>query len=986
MTDEDGQNGAGASARSRPSFPIVGIGASAGGLAAFESFFSGMPAGREPGMGFVLVQHLSPDHESLLPELVQRFTRMKVFEAKDGMPVLPNCVYIIPPGHDLAILGGALQLLVHATAQPRRPIDFFFRSLAQDLGELAIGIVLSGTGSDGTLGVRAIKAAGGMVMAQGSRSAQSHGMPSSAVAAGVVDYELRAEEMPARLLAFVTHSSRGPDARSGPEPSAALDKIFVLLRAQMGHDFSRYKPSTIGRRIARRMAVQHIEEIEGYVAYLQQSPAEVVALFNDLLIGVTSFFRDPEAFAALEHALPGLLADKPPGATVRLWSAACSTGEEAYSLAILVGEHVASVAQGYKVQIFATDIDGRAIAAARAGVYPASVVEHLSAERLARSFTLEPGGASYRIKRPLRDLVVFSEQDILQDPPFSRLDLVCCRNLLIYLDGELQRELVSRFAYALNPGGLLFLGTSETVGEAGLQFDTLDRKAKVFRRTQEGPTERQMKWDRFSRRASRVVAPSRAAPGATPTVREMCEAALLQHVVPASALVKCNGEVLFLHGRTGMYLEPPPGEVGVSNVLAMAREGLRAELGTALLLAAAGREPVSRFAVRVKTNGDFTDVDVTVHPVLGTGAEPDVPLFLVTFAAARPRDGAAPPQTSGDSDEETAARIAFLEHELSAQEDTLRATTQELGTANDDLKSSNEEMQSVNEELQSANEELETSKEELQATNEELHSVNGELQARLVELSRTSDDMSNLLAGTGIGTLFVDRQLRILRFTPSITRIINLIPADVGRPVAHLVSNLVGYVDLVADTQAVLDTLMPRDVDVQAKDGRWFAMRIIPYRTLANVIKGAVLTFVDITETVLVKESLRKVNALTRLAVVVRDAHDPITVHDLSGRILAWNRAAERVYGWTEAEALAMNVRDCIPEALRDEAVAKVRELSSADGLAPLKTSRLTRTGAVVEVTLISTPLLDETGRTYAIATTERATSPAADRGESRRS
>lgn len=843
----------------RLNFPIVGIGASAGGLAAFEAFFSGMPAEGDPGMAFVLVQHLAPDHKSILTDLVRRYTRMKVFEVEDGMVVSPNCAYIIPPNRDMALMNGTLQLLEPSMPRGQRlPIDFFFRSLAQDQQERAICIVLSGTGSDGTLGVRAIKGEGGMVMAQNSASTEYDGMPRSAIATGLVDYELPPAEMPAQLMAYVAHAfGRPPHPATVPPAKTenALKKIFVLLRSHTGHDFSQYKISTIHRRIERRMAVHQIESMEDYVKVLQQTPTEVEALFRDLLIGVTNFFRDTEAFAALDQqAIPKLLAGKPADALTRVWVAGCSTGEEAYSLAILFAEHQEAMRQALRVQIFATDIDSQAIATARLGLYPASIVADVSPERLARYFALEPDGTAYRIHKSIRDMLVFSEQDLIRDPPFSKLDLVACRNLMIYMSGDLQKKIIPLFHYALNPGGILFLGTSETVGEYGDLFSVLDRKAKLFQRTEPVfGTPRGAKGRLLPSVLPVDVPPLRAARrtnySGKPTVRELTEQALLQQVAPSAALVTGTGDIVYLHGRTGMYLEPAPGETGVSNILKMAREGLRRDLTSALHRAASGKGVVRCPGLRVRTNGDFTTINLTVQPVATRPAPPlEAPLFLVILENA-PTPEPAPLErvqvTEGAIGTDADLRIARLTEELRVKEEHLQAANEELETSNEELKSSNEEMQSVNEELQSSNEELETSKEELQSVNEELSTVNAELQTKVTELSRTNNDLNNLLAGTGIGTVFVDHQLRIMRFTPTITRMINLILSDVGRPVGHIVSNLVGYDHLVADTQAVLDTLMPKEVEVQTTAGGHYTMRIQPYRTVENVIEGAVITFTE---------------------------------------------------------------------------------------------------------------------------------------------
>ncbi|MDO8776356.1 MAG: chemotaxis protein CheB, partial [Burkholderiaceae bacterium] len=975
-------------------FPIVGLGASAGGLAAFEAFFAGMPADTDPGMAFVLVQHLAPDHKSILSDLIRRYTRMQVFEVEDGMAVHINCAYIIPPNRDMAFLNGTLQLLEPTAPRGHRlPIDFFFRSLAQDQHERAIGVVLSGTGSDGTLGVRAITGEGGMVMAQNPASTEFDGMPRSAIATGLVDYELAPARMAAQLIAYVSHAfgkPARPASAPAPRTESALKKIFILLRAQTGHDFSQYKPSTILRRIERRTAVHQIESIDGYVKYLQQTPAEVEALFRDLLIGVTSFFRDPEAFHALEkEVIPKLFDGKPAGALVRVWSTGCSTGEEAYSIAILLQEHMEALRTNFKLQVFATDLDSRAIATARGGLYPASIATDISPERLARFFTAEPDSSAYRIHKSIRDLLVFSEQDVIKDPPFSKLDLISCRNLLIYMGGALQKKIIPLFHYALNPGGILFLGTSETIGEFDDLFAVLDRKSKLYRRKADIHVVQRTALSRFipSQAGLDVALPravARTAGPAKQSLRELTEQALLQHLAPAGALVNAQGDILYLHGRTGMYLEMPEGEAGISNILKMAREGLRRDLKTTLHKAVTTKETVRAHNLRVKTNGHFTLVNLTVLMVTaGTAALPEAPVYLVILEEApalspeiaapvgpRPAQPASPGADGPDT--ETDARVAALQAELRAKEEYLQATNEELETSNEELKSSNEEMQSVNEELQSTNEELETSKEEMQSVNEELATVNTELQTKVVDLSRASNDMNNLLAGTGIGTVFVDHALRILRFTPAASSIINLILSDVGRPVGHIVPNLVGYGRLVADAQAVLDTLVPKEVDVQTTEGKWYTMRILPYRTLDNVIEGAVITFVEITEMVRTREALLKANEMLRLAVVVRDAFDAITVQDLDGRILAWNPGAVRIYGWSEAEALAMNVRDRIPPALREQALAKVHQLSQAEILEPYRTQRITKAGAVVEVWLTSTALVNESGQMYAIATTER--------------
>ena len=970
-------------------FPIVGIGASAGGLAAFEAFFSGMANVKDPGMAIVLVQHLAPDHKSILAELICRYTRMNVYEVEDGMTVQANSIYIIPPNRDMSFLNGALQLLEPTEKRGQRlPIDYFFRTLAEDQHERAIGIVLSGTGSDGTLGIRAIKGEGGMAMVQRPDTTEFDGMPQSAIATGLVDYVLPAAEMAGQLISYTSSLRAGAvnPVLLTPKSETALKKIFVLLRSQTGHDFSLYKPSTIYRRIERRMAVHQIDTMDSYVKYLQQNKSEVMLLFRDLLIGVTNFFRDTEAFGVLENqVIPKLFSDKPAGGLIRVWTPGCSTGEEPYSIAILIAERMEALKQSFTVQIFATDIDSEAIATARTGIYPNGIVANVSPERLARFFTAEPGGHAYRIHKSIRDMLVFSEQDVVKDPPFSKMDLISCRNLLIYMGGELQKKLIPLFHYALKPGGTLFLGTSESIGEFSDLFSTLDRKAKVYQRNGSPHGSLSIAGRRLSFPIAATDSPAlpeaakRTGTSRRP-LRELTEQALLLRVAPASVLVNSRGDILYLHGRTGMFLEPATGEAGVNNILKMAREGLRRDLTVTLREATKTLEITRCPRLRVKTNGHFTNVNLTIHPLAADPAEVgEKQLYLVVLEEAPPeaigksqKGGALSKAKSGRPSPGSEARYLALKEELRAKEQYLQSANEELQSSAEELKSSNEEMQSVNEELQSTNEELETSKEELQSVNEELSTVNVELQTKVADLSRSNNDMTNLLAGTGIATVFVDHQLRIMRFTPSACLIINLIHSDVGRPVGHLVSNLVGYTSLVADTQSVLKTLVPKEVEVQTQAGSWYCARIQPYRTTEHVIEGAVITFVDITEVVRVREALQKANDLHRLAIVLRDASDAIIMQDLDGRIMAWNPAAVRLYGWSEGEALQMNVRDRIPLPLRKEALAMQQRLSRAEVIEPSHTQRIAKSGKTMEVSIVYTALLNENGQVYAVATTER--------------
>jgi two-component system CheB/CheR fusion protein len=841
-------------------FPIVGIGASAGGLAAFEAFLSAIPFSLGRGMAFVLVQHLSPDHKSLLTELVRRYTRLQVHEVEDGMEVKPNRVYIIPPNHHMALLGGKLHLFAPAGNRGSRlSIDFFFRSLAADQREHAICIVPSGTGNDGSLGLRAVKAEGGMAMAQSPETTEFDGMPRSAIATGLVDYVLPPSEMPARLIAYASQIFKRRHRQPNPSPTHAQDvlaKICVLLRAHTSHDFSQYKENTIIRRVERRMALHQLENTSDYLRYLQNNAEEIGALFRELLIGVTSFFRDPEAFESLKNTgIPRLFEGVPAGGAIRAWVCGCSTGEEAYSIAILIQEQIEKLQQPFRVQIFATDIDRQATDQARAGLFPPGISTDVSPERLARYFT-EDGNGFYRIRKVIRDLLIFSEQNVLKDPPFSKLGLISCRNVFIYLKGDLQRRLLSLFHYSLNPNGVLFLGSSEMVGEHNGRFEVLDRKAKIFLRRGDAGSESRFSMNETLTRSIAPVVPvaeARAQNEPKLNLRDMTEQTLLRYSGQSGVVIKENGDILYFHGRTGNYLEPSPGEVN-SNVLRMAREGLRPELSSALHRANLQNEPVHCRGVQVKANDGFRTVDLTIIPMLTV-----VPRLFLVILEERQTVEPLPFDTSALATDapEAAERIEALEKQLRAKDEYIQNVTEEMETSGEELKSSNEEMQSINEELQSTNEELETSKEELQSVNEELSTVNAELQKKVTDLSRANDDMNNLLAGTGIVTLFVDHRLCITRFTPSITKLINLIPGDIGRPLAHTVSNFLDYEHLIEDVESVLDTLVPIEEEVQTKAGGWYLLGVRPYRTLDNVIEGAVVTFVDITARKVAEQKLK---------------------------------------------------------------------------------------------------------------------------------
>jgi two-component system CheB/CheR fusion protein len=824
----------------RASFPIVGIGASAGGLEAFEKFFTHMPS--DSGMAFVLVQHLDPTHDSMLVDIIRRYTRMHVLQVEDGMEIKPDTIYIIPPNRDMSLLQRTLYLTEPEAARGMRlPIDFFFRSLADDLHERAICIILSGTGTDGTLGMRAIKGEGGMAMVQSPSSAKYDGMPQNAIATGLVDYTLPPDDMPQQLTTYVRQEFVPGKRRAEPvlsESSDSLQKVFLALRSQTGHDFSQYKPSTIMRRIERRMTVNQIGQIHEYARYLRQNPLEIDTLFRELLIGVTSFFRDPEAFDVLKQkAIPALFEHRSPRQPVRVWVPGCSTGEEAYSLAIVLREYMNQTDHEYTIQVFATDIDNQAVEKARAGIYPDSIAADVSAERLQQFFSHE--GNSFHVRQHIREMVIFAVQNVTKDPPFSSIDLLSCRNLLIYMSIDLQKRVLPLFHYALKPGGMLFLGTSETPGESTRLFATIDRKLSIFQRPPDDdiatmPPGFAMQEEQHQARAgdSREEQPRRS-------LRELAEQALIEQYAPPGVIIDEQGEILYFHGKTGKYLEPASGEASF-NLFRMAREELQIVLPTVVREATAQKSNAIRTGIQVQTNGEMQIVNIRVTSLQRN-------LLLVIFEEVTSIEPTALEDTDSESSNGQDERIRALQQELKSTKEYLQTTIEELQSSNEEVKSSNEELQSSNEELQSTNEELETSKEELQSVNEELMTVNTELRNKNEQLSQVNNDLKNLLASMEVGTVFLDKELHILRFTPAAQDIFNVLESDIGRPLHHLTSTIV-TVNLVEVAESVLNDLQTREQEVQNQEGTWFMMRAQPYRTTENVVDGVVMTFGNITQ------------------------------------------------------------------------------------------------------------------------------------------
>lgn len=842
-------------------FPIVGIGASAGGLEAFEGFFKAMPA--DAGIAFVLVAHLDPKHISILPELIQKRTGMKVLQVTDNLKIVPNRVYIIPPNRQMAILNGTLQLLeIQRDRGLSLPIDIFLRSLAQDQRSNSIGIILSGTGTDGTQGIKAIKVEGGMVMAQDTESAKYDGMPSSAAATGLVDYIISPDKMPEQLLKYVHHQGMGnkdtdcsDECEHGDSMTGALQKIFILLRSATGNDFSLYKKNTICRRIERRMQVHQLDRVEDYVRYLQESEREVLVLFQELLIGVTSFFRDPEAFDLLKTKyLKQLLEDRPDNYQIRIWVPGCSTGEEVYSIAMIVQECMDEMNRHFSVQIFGTDLDEEAIHAARAGIYPESVSVDVSQERLHKFFVKDAN--SYQIKKNIRDLVVFATQNVIKDPPFTKLDLLCCRNLLIYFGTELQNKLLPIFHYSLKPGGFLFLGSSETIGQAVDLFTLLEKKWKIFERHPAGRSAHPVL--EFSGtihpplKVEKDVIELPGPPRDLDTIK-LLKVILAQSNMPACVVIDDTANIIYIHGRTGRFLEPAEGETSV-NILEMARPGLRAGLTNAIRRMGTERQEIVVKGLQVKNNGGFLDINLIVKPLtdLQTGRRGMMMVIFDEVTSGEGHDVVIPAKKSQST---KSVDVKRLEDELLYTRENLQTTIEELETSNEELKSTNEELQSTNEELQSTNEEMETSKEELQSLNEESTTVNSELQARISELMAANDDIKNLLDATNIATIFLDIDLNIRRFTPRTTDFFYLTLKDVGRSISHFATTLKG-VDLQDIATKVLLDLGQYELDVEDNTGKRYRMRARPYRTINNVIDGVVVTFENITEYITVVQAL----------------------------------------------------------------------------------------------------------------------------------
>ncbi len=878
--------------------PVVALGASAGGLDPLQEFFRHMPGGT--GMAFMVIQHLSSQGKSMLGDLLQKHTPMKVATVEDAMKVEPNRVYLNPADKHVSIFNGAFHLTEPVKIPGTSfPIDHFFRSLADDLSERAICIILSGTGTDGTLGLKAVKEGGGMAIVQQPQQAKFDGMPQSAISTGLVDHVLPVEQMAREVISYAGQPYLKVQKKDEPEDKkfkSYMQKILLLIRSVTGSDFTQYKQSTIHRRVKRRMALHKIEAIADYHRYLQENTTEVQHLFKDLLILVTSFFRDPDVFEILaEKVIPDILAHNDDNQPVRVWVPGCGTGEEAVSLAMLFVEGSERLKKQLNLQIFATDIDPEAVQRARAAEYPEAIGAEVSAERLKRFFIKQD--RSYKLKGEIRDMIVFAVQDIVTDAPFSNLHLVSCRNLLIYLDTTLQGKVLSLFHYTLNPNGYMLLGTSESIGEYSDLFAPVDVKSKIFR-------------------AKKVLSPRAAvdlpigdvAGGSTldrergmhkvMDVRGIVEKALLNEYAPGCVLIDENYDILYFQGQTDKYLSSPRG-APTFNLLKIVSESLRQRLPAALHKAFQQGDSTTLHDVRIKQDEGGGTVDVAVRPLQKSPEGPKLAMIVFEDKPSPDPSRKEKKKTVAEKGQGDDPRITVLEKELRNTRENLQATIEQLEGANEELKSMNEELQSTNEELQSMNEEMMTAKEEQQSANEELATVNAELQSRVNELTQVNDDITNLFASTDIGTIFMDSNLLIRRFTPSMTRFFNLIPADVGRSIMDIRSK-VAYDNLHKDAHAVLATLQSKGRELQAEDGKWFSMHILPYRTRENRIDGVVATFVDITERKLAEQRMSEARHFAES--IIDTVRESLLVLDSDLRVVSANRSFYRRFQTTREE------------------------------------------------------------------------------------
>lgn len=890
---------------SQLAFPVVGMGASAGGIEALIQVFDGLPA--STGAAFVLVVHLSPDHASNLAPVLQARTTMPVRQVTDTTRIEANHVYVIAPNHSLTMIDGYLRVGPQERRDVRSAaIDLFFRSLADAHRQRAVCVVLSGAGSDGSVGLTRIKELGGIAIAQEPEEAEYSSMPRSAISTGLVDFVMPANEIPQRLLDLWNTAShiqlpKPPEDEDAPEPAPqsesnerALREVMVILRTRTSHDFRHYKRATVLRRIERRLQVNGLTNLQQYRDYLHLHPEETAPLLQDMLISVTNFFRDKEAFDVLRaDVLPRLFQDRPDSDSIRVWAPGCATGEEAYSLAMLLQEASSQTPYQLPFQVFATDIDERAVAIARNGLYPEPIIADVEPARVRQFFTKD--GTHYRVRKELRERVLFALHNVLSDPPFSRLDLICCRNLLIYLDRDAQAEILRTFHFALRPGGYLFLGSSEAADSVSNLFSVVDKKARVYRANVAVRAETPLPLSAGMLNARSPVAVLQPSGKRKFSFGDLHQRLIEQHA-PPSVLVSRDSEIVHLSDRAGRFLQYAGG-MPSHNIIGAVRQELRLELRTAIYQALQSNHSVEARRVQLERDGRHFFVNMTARPVHDAEANGD--FVLVLFDEVEDSMSAAP---RGQAPDERDPMIAQLERELHRTREQLQATIEQSETSTEELKASNEELQAINEELRSTTEELETSKEELQSINEELTTVNAELKSKVEETGKINDDLQNLIMANDIGTVFVDRNLCIKRYTPRATDVFSIIPSDIGRSLLDITHRL-DYDKLADDAGEAFDSLRLIEREVKSNDGRWYLARFLPYRTTEDRIEGAVLSFIDITSRRAAEERLSE--GEKRMNIVAESTRDyAIITYDDEGHVTSWNTGAERIFGYTEAEML----------------------------------------------------------------------------------
>ena len=888
-------------------FPIVGIGASAGGLEAIEALFANMPS--QTNLAFVIVQHLAHEHKSIMDSLLKKYTKMKILHIKDGMKIEKNQIYLNPPDKDIAVINRTFQLIVPAESHEKRfSVDYFLRSLSEDQGKNAICIILSGLGSDGASGLKTIKSAGGMVMVQKRSQARYSAMPGSAIGTGVVDYVLNVEEIPEKLVNYIKHRyviRHEQRLNKQPHYEDYILKILLFVRSVTGHDFSQYKQSTIKRRIERRIAINQLSNITDYYDLVRKRPEEVEKIYKDLLITLTSFFRDPAVFNVLkEDVIPSLFKQNHPLCPLRIWVPGCATGEEAYSIAMLFLEHMDDEDDFTRIQIFATDLNDDAIEFARKGIYPANIVADVPTEMLGKFFTKEEGG--YRVVKQVREMVIFASHNIAKSPPFSKIDLISCRNLLIYMDSTLQKKILKTFHYSLNQNGYLLMGTSESIGEFSETFTSVDLKSNLFQH-KTGRHNTSFKYERpihdpmdFRLKISEKRI--------TETVKahDIMDKAILSEYAPPCVLVNEGYDVIYSHGSIERYLVVPSGKPSY-NVLKMAKECVRYELSVLLHKVVKEGKPVIHEGLKIKQGKELRTYNLIVKPIFDSYYQKE--LLLIVFDDFVPGIKTNRGEKIILNDKDINPEVVALEQELNSAKQYLLETIKELECSNMERKSAITERLSINEELQSANEELETSQEEMQSANEELQTVNAELQQKIEELSHANNDLNNLLASIETGIIFLDTNLCVKRFTPSVTGLFNLIPSDIGRPIRDITSKVM-YENIINEAEEVFDTLKRKDSEVEVIDGRWFSLHILPYRTTENLVDGVVIRFVDITERK--RSESVAIQIAKEMDTTLDYITDLVSFHDKDHNILKVNKAYAKFFKSEPEELIGKKCFDVV--------------------------------------------------------------------------